>query len=172
IAEEVSHAVVTLCTDLRPTCVKVLAAHADEAVKESDEIVKRQGTRIRFHNKDMDFMFNWFLGMGSIVGLSHGELFQLVDGMKDGDAGQWRERFGRHGDFLGSRAGGGKGPSAAQDRLAAAFCYRAVLQFSDPTADSFLPLVERMETDFQEGAKGLGVPLRAVEVPFEGKSLP
>ncbi len=143
-----------------------------EAVKESDEIVKRQGTRIRFHNKDMDFMFNWFVGMGSIVGLSHGELFQLVDGMKDGNAGQWRERFGRHGDFLGSRAGSGKGSSAAQDRLAAAFCYRAVLQFSDPTADSFLPLVERMETEFQEGTKGLGVPLRAVEVPFEGKSLP
>ncbi len=117
-------------------------------------------------------MFNWFLGMGSIVGLSHGELFQLVDGINDGDAGQWRERFGHHGDYLVARAGGSQGPSAAQHRLAAAFCYRAVLQYSDPTADSFLPLIERMETEFQEGAKGLGVPLRAVEVPFEGKSLP
>ena len=172
IAEEVSRAVVTLCTDLRLTHVKVLAVHAEEAVKDSDEIVKRQGTRIRFHNKDMDFMFNWFLGMGSIVGLSHGELFHLVDGMKDGDSGQWRERFGRHGDFLGSRAGGGKGPSAAQDRLAAAFCYRAVLQYSDPTADSFLKTVERMEVEFLEGTKGLGVPLYAVEVPFAGKTLP
>jgi len=164
--------VVTLHTDFRLTHVEVLAVHAEEAVKESDEIVKRQGTRIRFHNKDMDFMFNWVLGMGSIVGLSHGELFQLVDGMKDGDPGQWRERFGRHGDFLRSRAVSGKGPSAAQDKLAAAFCYRAVLQFSDPTSSSFLPLVERMEAEFQDGTKGLGVPLRAVEVPFEGKSLP
>jgi pimeloyl-ACP methyl ester carboxylesterase len=164
--------VVTLCTDVRLTCVKVLAVHAEEAVKESDEIVKRQGTQIRFRNKDMDFMFNWFLGMGSIVGLSHGELFQLVDGMKDGDAVQWRERFGRHGDFLVARAGAVKGPSAAQDRLAAAFCYRAVLQYSDPTAESFLPMVERMEVEFLEGAKGLGVPLHPVEVPFEGKSLP
>ena len=163
---------VTLCIYLRLTCVKALAVHAEEAMKESEEIIKRQGTQIRFHNKDMDFMFNWFLGMGSIVGLSHGELFNLVDGMKDGDAGQWRERFGRHGDFLAERAGGGNGPSAAQDRLAAAFCCRAVLQFSDPTLESFLPLVERMETEFLEGALGLGVPMRAVEVPFEGKTLP
>lgn len=141
-------------------------------MKESDEIVKRQGTRIRFHNKDMDFIFNWMVGAGALIGLSHGELFNLVDGMKDGDSGQWRERFGRHGDFLVSRAGESKSTSAAQDRLAAAFCYRAVLQYSDPTADSFHKTVERMEVEFLEGTRGLGVPLSAVEVPFAGKTLP
>ncbi len=141
-------------------------------MKQSDEIVKRQGTQIRFHNKDMDFMFNWIIGSGAIVGLSHGELFHLVDGMKDGDAVQWIERFGRHGDFLVSRAKTGRGASAAQDRLAAAFCYRAVLQYSDPTAETFINTVERMDAEFLEGIKGLGIPLQAIEVPFEGKSLP
>jgi hypothetical protein len=52
------------------------------AVRSSEEIVKREGTRIRFGNRDMDFLFNWLLGVGAIVGLSHGELFQAVDGMK------------------------------------------------------------------------------------------
>ena len=144
----------------------------EETMEQSDEIIKRQSTQIRFHNKDMDFMFNWFIGLGAVVGLSHGELFNLVEGMKDGDPGQWRERFGRHGDFLVARAGTGKGAAAAQDRLAAAFCFRAVLQYSDPTAATFPKTVERMETQFLEGARGLGVPLHAVEVPFEGKTLP
>lgn len=141
-------------------------------MNQRDEIVKRQGTQIRFRNKDMDFMFNWAIGSGSLIGLSHGELFNLVDGMKDGDAGQWRERFSRHGDFLVSRARTGSGASAAQDRLAAAFCYRAVLQYSDPTAETFLKMAERMEAEFLQGVKGLGVPLHAVEAPFEGKTLP
>ena len=141
-------------------------------MKKSDEIVKRQGTRIRFHNKDMDFMFNWFIGLGAVIGLSHGELFNLVDGMKDGNAGEWRQRFARHGDFLLSRAGSGKNTPAAQDRLAAAFCYRAVLQYSDPTAESYVKTVEHMKAAFLDGARGLGIPLRAIEVPFEGKTLP
>ena len=141
-------------------------------MKQSDEIVKRQATRIRFHNKDMDFIFNWLLGTGSVVGLSHGELFHVVEGMKDGDAAQWRDRFSAHGEFLEARSKAGKGASAAQDRLAAAFCFRASLQYSDPTAETFGKMVERMEAEFLEGAKGLGVPLHAIEVPFEGKTLP
>lgn len=111
-------------------------------------------------------MFNWF------VGLSHGKLFNLVDAMTDGDAGQWRERFGRHGDFLAARAGTGQPASSAQDRLAAAFCYRAVLQYSDRMAEDFPKTLRQMETEFLEGARGLGVPLHPVEVPFEGKTLP
>ncbi len=122
-------------------------------MKQRDEIVKRQATRIRFHNKDMDFSFNWLLGTGSVVGLSHGGLFHVVEGMKDGDAAQWRDRFRAHGEFLEARSKAGKGASAAQDCLAAAFCFRASLQYSDPTAETFCKMVERMEAEFLEGAK-------------------
>src|SRR3974390_3046278 len=103
-------------------------------MKDNEAIVKRQATRVRFDNKDMDFLFNWMIGGGSIVGLSHGELFGVVDGMRDGDPGEWRDRFARHGDFLVARAAEEEGASAAQDRLAAAFCYRAALHYVDPPA--------------------------------------
>ena len=100
--------------------VKIIR-RTEETMKESDEIIKRQSTQIRFHNKDMDFMFNWNIGLGALVGLSHGELFNLVEGMKDGDAGQWRERFGRHGRFPCSarrdRQGRGRGAGPAGGSL-------------------------------------------------------
>lgn len=32
--------------------------------KRNEDIVKRQGTRIRFQNKDMDFLFNWLVVLG------------------------------------------------------------------------------------------------------------
>jgi hypothetical protein len=141
-------------------------------MKQSESIIKRQAIRVRFHNKDMDFFFNWLVGAGSIVGLSHGELFNIVEGMKDGDPGEWRERFACHGDFLTDRATEERGASAAQDRMAAAFCYRAALHYVDPTGVDYCKWVERMETEFQKGAKGLGIPLRSIEVPFEGRTLP
>lgn len=59
-------------------------------MKNSDVIVKRQQVRIRFKNEDMDFMLNWVLGIGEIIGLSHGEIFYAIAGMKDGDPVGWR----------------------------------------------------------------------------------
>lgn len=141
-------------------------------MKQSDEIIKRQRTQIRFHNRDMEFIFNWFIGAGALVGLSHAELFNLVDGMKDGDPAQWRDRFGQHGEFLVARSQKGAGATAAQDRLAGTFCYRAALQYSDPTTKAFARTVGRMDAEFLEGCNGLGRPLRPIEVPFEGASPP
>jgi hypothetical protein len=141
-------------------------------MKKNEAIVKRQAARVRFDNKDMDFLFNWMIGAGSIVGLSHGELFGVVDGMRDGDPDEWRDRFERHGDFLVARAAAEEGASAAQDRMAAAFCYRAVLHYVDPTGAEYTRWVERMESEFQRGVRGLGIPMRPIEVPFEGKTLP
>ena len=44
-------------------------------MKQSDVILKREQVHIRFKNEEMDFMFNWVLGFGEIIGLSHGEIF-------------------------------------------------------------------------------------------------
>ncbi len=141
-------------------------------MSKSDAVVKRESIQIRFHDSDMDFLFNWLVGLGSVVGLSHGELFAAVDGMTDGDPVGWRERFIGHGDSLVARASGGSGAQSAQDRMAAAFCYRAALNYIDPTGDHYQPVVERMDSQFLDGAMGLSVPLRAIEVPFEGQTLP
>ena len=59
-------------------------------MKNSDVIVKREQVHLRFTNEEMDFMFNWVLGMSEIVGLSHGEIFYAIAGIKDGDPTSWR----------------------------------------------------------------------------------
>ena len=41
-------------------------------MKENNTILKRQDYKIKFNNKDMDFCFNWMLGIGQIIGMSAG----------------------------------------------------------------------------------------------------
>jgi pimeloyl-ACP methyl ester carboxylesterase len=137
--------------------------------------VKREQIHIRFKNEEMDFMFNWVLGFGEIVGLSHGEVFSAISGIKDGDPVGWREGFRREGHYLCQRALDFKQehPKAAgHSFLAAAYAYRASLQYADPTEASFMTRVSEMEEAFGRGIALLEVPLRAIEVPFEGGSLP
>jgi len=64
------------------------------------------------------------------------------------------------------------GARAGQDLLAASFCYRAALNYVDPTGPEYPRWVGRMDTEFMAGTQGLRVPLRAIEVPFEGRTLP
>ena len=51
-------------------------------------------------------------------------------------------------------------------------CAEASLQYADPTAEDFDGRVKEMEGAFQTGTGLLGVPIRPVEVPFEGITLP
>ena len=62
--------------------------------------------------------------------------------------------------------------AAGHSFLAAAYACRAGLQYTDPTEASFQERVSEMEEAFGRGTALLGVPLRAIEVPFEGASLP
>ena len=39
-------------------------------MKENEVIVKRQKCSTRFKNGDMDFMFNWTIGVSQIIGMS------------------------------------------------------------------------------------------------------
>jgi pimeloyl-ACP methyl ester carboxylesterase len=144
-------------------------------MKQSDVIVKREQIHIRFTNEEMDYMFNWVLGFGEIVGLSHGEIFSAIAGIKDGDPVGWREGFRREGHYLCQRAHDFEQEhraAAGHSYLAAAYAYRASLQYADPTEASFMTRVSEMEEAFGRGTSLLSVPLRAIEVPFEGGSLP
>ena len=55
------------------------------AMKKNEAILKRQEHRIKFKNKDMDFCFNWLLGISQVVGMSSGELFYIASGISDGN---------------------------------------------------------------------------------------
>jgi len=144
-------------------------------MNKSDDIVKREQVYLRFKNEEMDFMFNWVLGMGEIIGLSQGEIFYAIAGIKDGDPVGWREGFRREGHFLRQRALDFESQhrkAAGHSFLGAASAYRASLIYADPTEASFPERVSEMEEAFQHGTALLEVPLRAIEVPFEEGTLP
>src|SRR5215467_9505302 len=82
--------------------VAELCRRLDEAF--TTILITWEQVHLRFQNEEMDFMFNWVLGMGAIVGLSHGEIFYAIAGIKDGDAAGWREGFRREGHYLRQRA--------------------------------------------------------------------
>jgi hypothetical protein len=109
-------------------------------MKNSDAILKRQRFPIRFKNEDMDFWLNWILGVGEIVGLSHGEIFYAIAELKDGDPVGWREGFRQEGHSLRQRADTfeqrQQRGAAGQPSLAAAYAYRASLQYPTNCATS------------------------------------
>ncbi len=143
---------------------------------ESEAILKRQATRIRFKNEDMDFVLNWVLGVGEIVGMAHGEIFHVAGQITDGDPDSWSAAFARQAAFLHQRAEAfeaSSAPTAAgQSHLGAAYAHRAALQFESPEAEAFSQTIADMEDAFARGTRLLGVPIRAIEVPFESASLP
>ncbi|MFT8890166.1 MAG: alpha/beta fold hydrolase [Ethanoligenens sp.] len=145
-------------------------------MKESEAILKRQKYNFRFKNEDMDFTFNWIIGISQILGMSAAQVLYAVHDIKDGDPTGWREGFRRQGCFqldAADRFARGKETLAsAQEYIGAAYAFRASLQYADPTAGDFDARVKEMEDAFQMGSSLLGVPMRTIEVPFEGISLP
>lgn len=145
-------------------------------MKESEAIVKRQAHKTRFHNEDMDFMFNWAIGVTQILGMSSAQVYNAVRGIKDGDPEGWRSGFARQADYLFESAGiyaeDENHEAAGQTYLGSAYAYRAALQYCEPNTEQFNQLLQRMEDAFQTGVRYLGAPIRAVEIPFETSSLP
>ena len=145
-------------------------------MKNTDEILQRHQSTIRFKNKDMDFMFNWVIGIGQILGLSAAQAFHAVEGIKDGDPTGWREGFKTQGNFQIEEAKKAKERKqhliAGQSYIGAAYAYRAALQYTDPTKPPFKKDVKTMETAFIQGVEMMNIPLKAIEVPFEEIKLP
>jgi pimeloyl-ACP methyl ester carboxylesterase len=145
-------------------------------MKENEAILKRQKYNIRFKNDDMDFMLNWSIGIGQIIGMSASQAFYAVHGIKDGDPDGWRKGFQAQGDQQLERAQefiqNGQKLAAGQLCLGAAYAYRAAIQYTDPTTANFDKRVQAMEKSFQQGIDLIGVPIRPIEVPFEQTTLP
>lgn len=145
-------------------------------MKENEVILKRQKYSTRFKNGDMDFLFNWTVGVSQIIGMAPSQAFYAVYGIKDGDPAGWREGFRKQGEYQTERAQGfiknNQPLAAGQFYLGAAYAYRAALQYTDPTTSGFSERVLEMEQAFQQGIDLFGVPLRPIEVPFEDTTLP
>jgi pimeloyl-ACP methyl ester carboxylesterase len=145
-------------------------------MKTTEPILKRQKYSYRFKDEDMDFFFNWTVGLGQILGMAPAQVFFSVHGIKDGDPAGWRDGFLR---MARSQLGQAqalveeKHPLAAGEAyLGAAYAFRFALQYIDPTKPEFTEHVLSMEQAFLQGTACLGVPLRSVEIPFEKASLP
>jgi len=144
-------------------------------MKENEAILKRQKYNLHFKNDDMDFMFSWAIGISQIIGMSASQVFNAVQGIKDGDPDGWRAGFYRQGlcqvasaqEFIDNS----QNLAAGQLYLGAAYAFRAAVQFADPTQADFEQQVGEMEAAFQRGVKLMGIPLRPIEIPFENTTL-
>jgi len=145
-------------------------------MKENEAILQRQKVNIKFKNQDMDFMLNWALGIGQIIGMSASQIFYAVHKVKDGNATDWRKGFQRQAQYQLEHAQKAleqkQQTAAGQFQFGAAYAYRAALQYTSPTAAEFNETVAQMEKAFQCGAELLRVPMRPIEVPFENTTLP
>ena len=139
-------------------------------------MLKRQKFRIHFKNEDMDFIFNWMLGYGSLTGLSHGELFYLANQIKDGSPDSWQTAFHRHGQFHLQQAEehlkSNKTKNAGNNFVSAAQSFRASLQFISPQDSQFEQRIDQLEHSFQQYIKYHELPVESIEIPFEDGSLP
>jgi len=144
-------------------------------MKENETIIKRQKFNTRFKNGDMDFMYNWAVGISQIIGMAPSQIFYALHDIKDGDPKGWREGLSRQASLLVGQAksllANSERVAAGQAYLGAAYAYRAAIQYTSPKSAEFLDWAHAMERVFQEGIKLLGVPMCPIEVPFGGKSL-
>jgi hypothetical protein len=145
-------------------------------VKKDEIIVKRQKVNTWFKNADMDFMFNWEVGVSEILGMSPAQVFLAVHDVKDGDPVSWRAGFRRQADYQARRgqelAQAQQAMASGQFYLGAAYAYKAAVQYTDPTTAEYGELIQAMEAAFQHGIESWDVPARTIEIPFENTSLP
>ena len=122
-------------------------------MKENEAILKRQVSKIRFKNGDMDFMLNWAIGISQIIGMSPSQAFYAVYGIKDGDPAGWRRGFQGQGDYQLERAQefiqNGQKLAAGQLSLGAAYAYRAAIQYTAPTSADFDQRVQAMRASLR-----------------------
>ncbi|HMD87556.1 MAG TPA: alpha/beta hydrolase [Anaerolineaceae bacterium] len=144
-------------------------------MKENEVIIKRQKYNTRFKNSDMDFTFNWAVGVSQIIGMAPSQIFYALHDVKDGDPRGWREGLSSQAGLLKGQAkillANEQQVAAGQAYLGAAYAYRAAVQYTSPKSSEFMDWVHEMERVFQEGVKLLGVPMCPIEVPYAGKSL-
>ena len=142
-------------------------------MKNSESILKRQKYHSRFKNGDMDFTFNWAIGISQLIGLSASQLFFAVKDIKDGDPIGWRDGFAQLAKSqLDTISSAENKLFTGQKYMEIAYALRAELQYYNPLEPDFIEKVERFEEIFQKGIELLDVPMKAINIPFEDIYLP
>lgn len=144
-------------------------------MKKDAVILKRQKYNTRFKNSDMDFMFNWAVGISQIIGMAPSQIFYALHDVKEGDVRGWRNGLSRQACLLSGQAktllADNQQVAAGQVYLGAAYAYRAAIQYTSPRSQEFFYWAKEMEIVFQEGIRLLGVPMCPIEIPYAGNSL-
>ena len=145
-------------------------------MKKSDAVLKRQDLSLKFRNQDMDFMLNWVMGIGQLVGMSAAEVLMLAQNIKDGWPDDWRQVFEGHSRYLASQAEDSEKEAfyrtASQLYFGACYALRAALQFSDPKQSAYQESYQLMESYFSKAVQLLQLPLKEIAVPYDGQDLP
>lgn len=138
----------------------------------TSDVLQRATTRIRFRHTDMDFNFNWVLGVADLFGLAHGEAFFIADAIRDGDGESWRKAFTGHGLGLKARVAGNASLESGHAMLGACYAFRAALFYSEPGSSAQADLYELMEHAFAKAISRLRIPVRSVSIAHRGATLP
>ncbi|MBP2621878.1 alpha/beta hydrolase family protein [Streptococcus panodentis] len=145
-------------------------------MKKSEEILKRQEQKIKYSNKDMDFMLNWVMGIGQQMGMSAAEVLLIADQIRNGKPKDWRGSFRRHALYLSKQAQEMQKKAyyrtAAQQYFAACYSLRASLQFADPNQSAYQTNYQLMEDYFFKAAQLINLPLQEIALPYENQTLP
>lgn len=144
-------------------------------MENSQQVLARHKTRIRFRNPDMDFFFSYMLGIADLLG-GHGPLFVVANRVRGARASDWRDEFWSLADHAQSRAaeaGTARRPEEARQwALTACYANRAGLQFTRPDADAFDRRWQKMEDAFSDAMRWWRAPVTAIDVPFDASSMP
>ncbi len=144
-------------------------------MRASPPVLARHKTRIRFRNPDLDFVFSYLLGIGDLLG-GHGPLFAVANRMRGARPSDWREGFwalADHAERCAAEAGAaGRTEEARQWALTACYAHRAGLHLTRPDVAAFTEHWQRMEDAFAAAMRWWDAPVTAIEVPYDGASLP
>ena len=139
--------------------------------------VERTATRIvGFQNPEMDFQLMRSLGAGSFKGGEPGEIFAARGAIQSDDPYGWPPAFSALGDRVrkdGEEAARrGHAISARDHLLRASMYYRSAEYFADPFGREGLQWGRASRETFIEATKHMAERIEAVEMPFEGITLP
>ncbi len=131
--------------------------------------------RYRFDDREMDFALLYALGAATTGAPQSGELFDVASRITDGDTASWVRELEAYGDaqraLAAARLAGGHRRTASELLMKAYYGYRMAWQFTGRT-EAFERLITRYEAAFADAIALSDLPITAIEVPYEGSSLP
>jgi pimeloyl-ACP methyl ester carboxylesterase len=147
------------------------------AVSFEDSDVVRSAVRVEgFRDDEFDYQLIRAMGVADYGGSTVGECLAVVAEITDGSPTSWAlafERLARRVEERGRAClGAGRRVSARDHLLRASTYYRTAEYYADAVSGGSHRMGEKSQACFAAGAALRDPPVEAVEVPYEGGSLP